>query len=147
MKSHGGYRSRTSETRSATLKGRPSHRKGQRMATRSSLVVGLPKQPAPDPTLKCWPKECVIIVAATPATVSVRSIRGLITDQFCRDCGQRLAVDSVSIAEMVDDPRRQRRPIEFLGLDCCFRKYSTKGVQMSRAGCRSSESGDADAAE
>jgi len=141
-KSHGGYRAKSSETRSATLKGRPSHRKGQRMATRSSMVVGLPKQPPPDPTLKAWPTSCFVIVAASPATVNVRGIRGKITDQFCRDCGRRLAVDSYSIELSVCSPLRQGRPIEFLGIDCCFAKYSTRGVIMRLN--RPAESGDHD---
>lgn len=141
-----GYQARKSDTRSATLSGRQSLRKGQRNMPRSAQVVGLQRPPRPDPTLLSWPQDVVIIVAACPATVLVRQILGRITDQYCRDCGRRLAVDSYSIELLWHSPLRQGRPIAFLGVDCCFGKYSTHGVQLSRAG-PSRDSGDTDSTD
>lgn len=129
-----------SATRSATMKGRPSLRKGERQAPRQSLTIGLVKRPSPDPNKKPWPQNCVVIVAASPATVRVSQIRGRIIDKACRDCGARLCVDSVSIDRLFSDPIRQGRRIEYLGLDCCFGSYETENVTMIPAR-RKSESG------
>lgn len=132
-----------SATRSDTMKGRPSLRKGERQAPRQSLTVGLVKRPSPDPNKKPWPQHCVLIVAASPATVRVSQIRGQIIDKACRDCGARLCVDSVSIDELFNNPIRQGRPIQYLGLDCCFASYETTDVTMIQAR-RKSESGACD---
>lgn len=132
-----------SSTRSATMTGRPSLRKGERQAPRQSLTVGLVKQPSPDPNKKQWPENCVLIVAASPATVRVSQIRGQIIDKACRDCGARLCVDSVSIDELFNNPIRQGRPIQYLGLDCCFASYETTDVTMIQAR-RKSEGGACD---
>jgi len=118
----GAKSSTKSETRSATLKGRPSRRKGQRSIPRSAQVVGLVRQPKPDPRLIPWPADCVQIVAATPATVNVRGIRGRITDQVCADCQARLAVDSFTISTAWAMPERMRRPLRFICVDC-FSRY------------------------
>lgn len=138
----GDRKHKASETRSATMTGRPSLRKGERQLPRQSLTVGLVKRPAPDPNKKPWPKDCVLIVAASPATVRVSQIRGQIIDKKCRDCGARLCVDSYSIDALWSNPIRQGRRIEYLGVDCCFETYETEGVQMLRSPVKS-EGGEA----
>lgn len=122
---------------------RKSHRKGSRQLPRQSLVVGLPKQPTPDPSLKPWPTDCVLIVAAGPATFRPSQIEGFVCDKACRECGARLCVDSRSIDSLMSNPIRQGRRIEYLGVECCFAQYSKDGVQMLKS-TRNSEGGDAD---
>ncbi len=108
-------------SRSSTLRRRQSPNKGKtRGQPRQSLTVGLPQRPTPDPTLNPWPDDCVQIVAATPATINVRGIRGQITDQICADCAARLAVDSWSIETAWAMPERQRRPLRFICVKCCL---------------------------
>lgn len=138
----GDRKHKPSATRSETMTGRPSLRKGERQLPRQSLTVGLVKRPAPDPTKKPWPTKCVLIVAASPATFRPSQIRGQVIDKKCRDCGARLCVDSFSIDSLFNNPIRQGRPIEYLGIDCCFAKYETAGVQMLRSAVKS-EGGEA----
>lgn len=138
----GDRKHKPSATRSETMTGRPSLRKGERQLPRQSLTVGLVKRPAPDPTLKPWPTKCVLIVAASPATFRPSQIRGQVIDKKCRDCGARLCVDSFSIDSLFNNPIRQGRPIEYLGVDCCLASYSRDGVQMLRSAVKS-EGGDA----
>ena len=138
----GDRKHKPSATRSETMTGRPSLRKGERQLPRAAQVVGLVKRPAPDPTKKPWPTKCVLIVAAGPATFRPSQIIGFVTDQQCRDCGARLCVDSESIKSLFNNPIRQGRPIEYLGVDCCFSKYEIAGVQMLRSAVKS-EGGDA----
>jgi hypothetical protein len=137
----GDRKHKPSATRSETMTGRPSLRKGERQLPRQSLTVGLVKRPAPDPTKKPWPTKCVLIVAASPATFRPSQIRGQVIDKKCRECGARLCVDSFSIDELFNNPIRQGRPIEYLGVDCCFANYETAGVQMLRSAVKS-EGGD-----
>lgn len=116
----GGYEKHAkSATRSATMTGRTSVRKGQRQAPRQSLLQGLTPRPKPDPTLKPWPKDSVVIVAATPMTVNVAGIRERIVDKICSDCRCRLAVDNHSIRAAWEMPERQGRPLRFLCAGCC----------------------------
>ena len=138
----GDRKHKPSATRSETMTGRPSLRKGERQLPRAAQVVGLVKRPAPDPTLKPWPTKCVLIVAASPATFRPSQIRGQVIDKKCRDCGARLCVDSTSIDTLFNNPIRQGRPIEYLGVDCCFASYSRDGVQIVRSAVKS-EGGDA----
>lgn len=136
MKKRGAAKHRSSETRSTTLSGRTSPLRGSQAIPRSQQIVGRKPLPKPDPSKIPWPTDCIIVVAASPATVIVKQIRGRVVDQTCRQCGARLAVDSATVEEMESHPLRQRRPIEFLGLDCCFHRYDTYGVKMSRAARR-----------
>lgn len=133
----GDRKHKPSATRSETLTGRPSLRKGERQLPRQSLTVGLVKRSAPDPTLKPWPSDCVLIVAAGPATFRPSQIRGQVIDKKCRDCGSRLCVDSSSIDSLMSNPIRQGRRIEYLGVECCFAKYSKEGVQIVKSAVRS----------
>lgn len=137
MRKTGAAKHRSSETRSTTLSGRTSPLRGSRAIPRSQQIVGRQPLPKPDPSKIPWPTDCIIVVAASPATVVVKQIRGRIVDQTCRQCGARLAVDSATVEEMESHPLRCRRPIQYLGLDCCFSRYDTYGVNMSRAARRS----------
>ena len=96
---------------------------------RSSRVVGLVPRPAPDPSLKPWPGNVIQIVAATPATISVRGITGRITDCQCADCGTRLCVDSDTIAEAEQMPQRQGRPLKMICIRCC-QKYDRGTIDV-----------------
>jgi hypothetical protein len=96
---------------------------------RSEQIVGLKRQPSPDPTKKRWPGDVIQIVAATPATVNVRGIRGTITDQICADCGVRLAVDSFTIETAEAMPERNRRPLRFICASCCL-NYDRTTIQL-----------------
>ena len=131
---NGAIASTKSATRSATLKALPSQRKGKKNVPRSAQTVGLVQRPKPDPTKKPWPTDCIVVVAASPATFKPAQIRGQVIDKKCRDCGARLCVDSQTIDEMMDHPLRQRRPVNYIGIDCCFANYDTHGVHMTRAG-------------
>ncbi len=130
---NGAISSTKSATRSATLKALPSQRKGKKNVPRSAQTVGLVRRPAPDPSKKSWPTHCIVVVAASPATFRPSQIRGHVVDKKCKDCGARLCVDSQTITDMENHSMRQRRPIEFLGVDCCFSNYETNGVHMTRA--------------
>ena len=92
------------------------------------MKVGLPVRPKPDPTLRPWPSDVVQIVAATPATVNVRGIRGKITDGSCADCDARLAYDSKSIEDALALPQRQGRPLRFICVQCCL-KYDRSKIE------------------
>lgn len=117
---NGRISSTHSATRSATLKGRESKRKGEASVPRAAQLLGLTPRPKPDPNLKPWPKDCVQIVAATPMTVHVASIREQIVDKTCADCRCRLAVDNHSIRIAHELPERQRRPLRFICAKCCL---------------------------
>lgn len=125
----GGYEKHAkSVTRSATMTGRTSVRKGQRQAPRQSLLQGLTPRPKPDPNLKPWPQDSVVIVAATPMTVNVAGIREYIVDQICSDCRCRLAVDNYSIRVAMEMPERQRRPLKFICVPCCT-QYDRSSIE------------------
>jgi hypothetical protein len=136
MRKTGASKHSSSKTRASSLAGRTSPLRGSKAIPRSARLAGLKPLQKPDPEKIPWPTDCIIVVAASPATVEVRQIRGRVVDQRCRQCGARLCVDSVTVEEMQSHPLRQRRPIEFLGLDCCFYRYDTYGVKMSRAARR-----------
>ena len=109
----------------------PTRNTGRRYKTRqiniASRLNNVKQIPRPDPRLKPWPKNCVQIVAATPATVNVRGIREHITDQICHDCKTRLAVDSYSIRQALELPQRQGRPLRYICLNC-FARYDRKTI-------------------
>lgn len=109
-----------SEARSAALKGRESKRKGQKSVPRASQLQGLIPRPKPDPNLKPWPNDCLVVVASTPLTVNVKGIREYIVDQTCADCSCRLSVDNFSIRTAWEMPERQRRPLRFICVQCCL---------------------------
>ena len=118
-----------SRSRSSTLKGRTSPNKGKsRGQPRQSVTVGLTPRPKPDPTKKPWPRDCVTIVAATPATLNVRGITGTVTDQICAECTTRLAVDSDEIARAWAMPERQGRPLRFICVKC-FVQYDRSSIE------------------
>ena len=139
---NGAIRSTKSATRSATLKAMPSLRKGQKSVPRRSQALGVVQIQKPDPNKKPWPSHCIVVVAASPATCRPAQIRGRVVDKKCMACGARLCVDSQTIDDMMDHPLRQRRPVNYLGLDCCFAKYDTYGVHMTRACKRSGGASD-----
>ena len=117
----GGYEKHAkSSTRSETMKGRVgNNQKGGKAPPRQSVLQGLTPRPKPDPNLKPWPNDSVVIVAATPLTVNVAGIREFIVDQKCSDCQCRLAVDNFSIRAAWEMPERRARPLRFLCVGCC----------------------------
>jgi hypothetical protein len=125
----GNLKTKSSETRSETLKGRESQRKNKRQLPRSQQLQGRPAYQPPDPDLKPWPIDCVILVAATPATVNVRGIRGRIIDRSCQDCTTRLAVDSQGLKDAIELPQRQGRPVKIICVECCL-KYDRSKIDV-----------------
>jgi hypothetical protein len=114
---------RKSETRSATMTGRPSLRKKTRQLPRASQVVGLVPRPKPDPNQLKLPQDRMFVVALSPARAARQQISGELQMYRCFDCGGPLAIDSTKVAKAMFHQNRNGRPIAYIGLDCCLSKY------------------------
>jgi hypothetical protein len=130
-KKTGAIQSTKSKTRSATLKGRASHRRNSRQLPRAAQVVGLPMRPKPDPKLLPWPNDFGVFVAKE--SIDVRTLRGRIVDEICSDCGKSVRVDSRSIELAVAIPELMRRPLKII-CEACKQRYSMDGVKVHRTG-------------
>ena len=117
---------RKSETRSATMAGRESLRKNTRQLPRASQVVGLVPRPKPDPNQLKLPQDRFFVVATSPGRASLIRISGEMLMCRCFDCGRQLAINSTKIEQAISDPNRDRRPIAYIGKDCCLAKYQPK---------------------
>jgi hypothetical protein len=117
---------RKSETRSATLAGRPSLRKKTRQLPRASQVVGLVPRPKPDPDQLKLPQDRMFVVALSPARAARQQISGELQMFRCWDCGGPLAIDSTKVAKAMFHQNRNGRPIAYIGHDCCLSKYQPK---------------------
>lgn len=122
---------RKSETRSATMAGRPSLRKKTRQLPRCSQVVGLVPRPKPDPNQLKLPQDRMFVVAQSPAKAARLPITGELQMFRCFDCGGPLAIDSTKVAKAMYHQNRNGRPIAYVGQDCCLQKYQpkTEGTQ------------------
>lgn len=69
------------------------------------------------PTLKEWPNDALIIVAASPEDacfpLGVTPMR-----RTCRDCGTALSTCPSTYRRAMSDPDRRERPIAYLCVDC-----------------------------
>lgn len=121
-----GSHHRKSETRSATMAGRPSPRKKARQLPRASQVVGLVPRPKPDPNQLKLPQDRMFVVALSPARAARQQISCELKMCRCFDCGAPLAIDSTKVAKAMFHQNRHGRPIAYIGHDCCLPKYQPK---------------------
>jgi len=74
-----------------------------------------------------WPKDAVMIVAATPAEVHVDRMTGTPQDGVCRDCGAKVTYDSYTFGRASEMPARHGRPVLFFCTACAVR-YDFKSI-------------------
>lgn len=80
------------------------------------------------PSLKPWPSDAVIIVAAPSAESIVGNMRGPAFKCLCRDCGEELLADSFSRDAALAMPERMGRPVAHICIRCCV-TYDRSSIQ------------------
>lgn len=68
-------------------------------------------------TLKPWPRDAVMIVAATPEAARRDQMESAEPAE-CRDCGRRLVVDGYTLRRALTMPARRGRPVRYFCVEC-----------------------------
>ena len=76
-------------------------------------------------TVKPWPSDAVMIVASPPCRSDVQKMESP-TRQICRECGDQVLVDNLTLRRALTHPARFGRPVRFFCPDCARRHDFTR---------------------
>lgn len=124
MSRQGGHHKK-SMTRSATMKGRPSHRKGKPQQSRSSVAAGVgPMLVTPKDSRPSLPRDRMFISALPFIIAAMYHKLGDLKQVRCFQCGASLGIKEATEIKALAHPHRQGRRLDFIGERCCLPKFS-----------------------
>lgn len=124
MSREGGHHKK-SMTRSATMKGRPSHRKGATQTPRQSVATGVgPMLVTPKDDRPALPRDRMFIAALPFMIAAIYHKLANLKQVRCFNCGASLGINKATEIKALAHPARDGRPLEIIGERCCLPKFS-----------------------